>query len=78
MVKKKIEQQVTKWWHAFTELKSWVQIVIAVAVIVIAHNYVLHQVMAKKKKKTVGLTAKQKKLPKALQMAILKKQKKGK
>ena len=29
MVKKKIEQQVTKWWHAFTELKSWVQIVIA-------------------------------------------------
>ena len=78
MVKKKIEQQVTKWWHAFTELKSWVQIVIAVAVIVIAHNYVLHQVMAKKKKKTVGLTTKQKKLPKALQMAILKKQKKGK
>ena len=78
MVKKKIEQQVTKWWHAFTELKSWVQIVIAVAVIVGAHNYVLHQVMAKKKKKTVGLTTKQKKLPKALQMAILKKQKKGK
>ena len=78
MVKKKIEQQVTKWWHAFTELKSWVQIVIAVAVIVAAHNYVLHQVMAKKKKKTVGLTTKQKKLPKALQMAILKKQKKGK
>lgn len=78
MVKKKIEQQVTKWWHAFTELKSWVQIVIAVAVIVVAHNYVLHQVMAKKKKKTVGLTTKQKKLPKALQMAILKKQKKGK
>ena len=78
MVKKKIEQQVTKWWHAFTELKSWVQIVIAVAVIVIAHNYVLHQVMAKKKKKTIGLTTKQKKLPKALQMAILKKQKKGK
>jgi hypothetical protein len=33
--------------------------------------------MAKKKKKTVGLTTKQKKLPKALQMAILKKQKKG-
>ena len=78
MVKKKIEQQVTKWWHAFTELKSWVQIVIAVAVIVVAHNYVLHQVMAKKKKKTVGLTTKQKKVPKALQMAILKKQKKGK
>ena len=78
MVKKKIEQQVTKWWHAFTELKSWVQIVIAVAVIVVAHNYVLHQVMAKKKKKTVGLPTKQKKLPKALQMAILKKQKKGK
>ena len=78
MVKKKIEQQVTKWWHAFTELKSWVQIVIAVAVIVVAHNYVLHQVMAKKKKKTIGLTTKQKKLPKALQMAILKKQKKGK
>ena len=22
MVKRKIEQQVTKWWHAFTELKS--------------------------------------------------------
>ena len=78
MVKKKIEQQVTKWWHAFTELKSWVQIVIAVAVVVAAHNYVLHQVMIKKKKKTVGLTKKQKKLPKALQMAILKKQKKGK
>tara|TARA_Y100000401_G_scaffold115623_1_gene119675 strand:- start:438 stop:542 length:105 start_codon:yes stop_codon:yes gene_type:complete len=33
--------------------------------------------MAKKKKKAVGLTSKQKKLPKALQMAILKKQKKG-
>lgn len=33
--------------------------------------------MAKKKKKTVGLTTKQKKLPKALQMAILKKQKRG-
>ena len=78
MVKKKIEQQVTKWWHAFTELKSWVQIVIAVAVVVAAHNYILHQTMAKKKKKTVGLTTKQKKLPKALQMAILKKQKKGK
>ena len=78
MVKKKIEQQVTKWWHAFTELKSWVQIVIAVAVVVAAHNYILHQIMAKKKKKTVGLTSKQKKLPKALQMAILKKQKKGK
>ena len=78
MVKKKIEQQVTKCWHAFTELKSWVQIVIAVAVVVAAHNYILHQIMAKKKKKTVGLTTKQKKLPKALQMAILKKQKKGK
>ena len=78
MVKRKIEQQVTKWWHAFTELKSWVQIVIAVAVVVAAHNYILHQIMAKKKKKTVGLTTKQKKLPKALQMAILKKQKKGK
>ena len=79
MVKKKIEQQVTKWWHAFTELKSWVQIVIAVAVVVVAHNYILHQIMAKKKKKMVGgLTTKQKKLPKALQMAILKKQKKGK
>ena len=78
MVKKKIEQQVTKWWHAFTELKSWVQIVIAVAVVVAAHNYILHQIMAKKKKKTVGLTTKQKKLPKALQMAILKKQEKGK
>ena len=77
MVKKKIEAQVTKWWHAFTELKSWVQIVIAVAVVVVAHNYILHQIMAKKKKKTVGLTTKQKKLPKALQMAILKKQKKG-
>ena len=78
MPKKIIEQQVTKWWHAFTELKSWVQIVIAVAVVVAAHNYILHQIMAKKKKKTVGLTTKQKKLPKALQMAILKKQKKGK
>ena len=42
MVKKKIEQQVPKWWHAFTELKSWVQIVIAVAVVVAAHNYILH------------------------------------
>ena len=50
MVKKKIEQQVTKWWHAFTELKSWVQIIIAVAVVVAAHNYILHQIMAKKKK----------------------------
>ena len=78
MVKKKIEQQGTKWWHAFRELKSWVQIVIAVAVVVAAHNYILHQIMAKKKKKTVGLTTQQKKLPKALQMAILKKQKKGK
>ena len=78
MAIKKIEQKVTKWWHAFTELKSWVQIVIAVALVVIVHNYVLHQTMAKKKKKAVGLTSKQKKLPKALQMAILKKQKKGK
>ena len=77
MVKKKIEQQVTKWWHALTELKSWVQIVIAVAVVVAAHNYILHQIMAKKKKKTVGLTTKQKKLPKAVEMAILKKKKKG-
>ena len=33
--------------------------------------------MAKKKKKVKGLTPKQKKLPKALQMAILKKQKQG-
>ena len=78
MVKKKIEQQVTKWWHAFTEMKSWVQILIAVAVVVAAHNYVLHQTMAKKKKKTVGLTTKQKKLPKALQITNMKKQKKGK
>ena len=78
MVKKKIEQQVTKWWHAFTELKSWVQIVIATILVVGIHNFVLHQTMAKKKKKAVGLTSKQKKLPKALQMAILKKQKKGK
>ena len=78
MVKKKIEAQVTRWFHAFTELKSWVQIVIAVAVVVAAHHYILHQIMAKKKKKAVGLTSKQKKLPKALQMAILKKQKKGK
>ena len=77
MAKKFVEQKITKWWHAFTELKSWVQIVIAVAVVVAVHNYVLHQVMAKKKKKS-GLTSKQKKLPKALQMAILKKQKKGK
>ena len=34
--------------------------------------------MAKKNKKQVGLTTKQKKLPKALQMAILKSQKKNK
>ena len=78
MARKFVEQKITKWWHAFTELKSWVQIVIAVAVVVAAHNYILHQIMSKKKKKTVGLTTKQKKLPKALQMAILKKQKKGK
>ena len=79
MARKIIEQKITKWWHAFTELKSWVQIIIAVAVVVAAHNYILHQIMAKKKKKMVGgLTTKQKKLPKALQMAILKKQKKGK
>ena len=77
MAIKKIEQKVTKWWHAFTELKSWVQIVIAVALVVIVHNYILHQSWLKKKK-VVGLTNKQKKLPKALQMAILKKQKKGK
>lgn len=77
MARKFVEQKITKWWHAFTELKSWVQIVIAVAVVVAAHNFILHQTMAKKKKKTVGLTTKQKKLPKALQMAILKKQKKG-
>ena len=31
-----------------------------------------------KKKKSMGLTAKQKKLPKALQMAILRKKRKGK
>ena len=78
MARKFVEQKITKWWHAFTELKSWVQIIIAVAVVVAAHNFILHQTMAKKKKKTVGLTTKQKKLPKALQMAILKKQKKGK
>ena len=42
MAIKKIEQKVTKLWHAFTELKSWVQIVIAVAVVVAVHNYVLH------------------------------------
>ena len=79
MARKFVEQKITKWWHAFTELKSWVQIIIAVAVVVAAHNYILHQIMAKKKKKLVGgLTTKQKKLPKALQMAILKKQKKGK
>ena len=52
--------------------------VATIVLIVIVHNYVLHQTMAKKKKKAVGLTSKQKKLPKALQMAILKKQKKGK
>ncbi len=39
MAIKKIEQKVTKWWHAFTELKSWVQIVIAVALVVIVHKY---------------------------------------
>ena len=42
MAIKKIEQKVTKWWHAFTELKSCVQIVIAVALVVIVHNYILH------------------------------------
>jgi len=42
MVKKKIEQEVTKWWHAFTEMKSWVQILIAVGVAVVAHNFILH------------------------------------
>ena len=42
MVKKKIEAQVTKWWHAFTELKSWVQIVIALVLVIAIHNYVLH------------------------------------
>lgn len=31
-----------------------------------------------KKKKSMGLTAKQKKLPKALQMAIMKRKKRGK
>ena len=75
MARKFVEQKITKWWHAFTELKSWVQIAIAIVLVVIVHNYVLHQTMAKKKKKAVGLTTKQKKLPKALQMAILKKQK---
>jgi hypothetical protein len=42
MPMKKVEQKITKWWHAFTELKSWVQIVIAVAVVIAAHNYILH------------------------------------
>ena len=37
-----IEEKVNKWWHAFTELKSWVQIVIAVALVVIVLNYILH------------------------------------
>ena len=78
MARKFVEQKITKWWHAFTELKSWVQIVIAIILVVGIHNFVLHQTMAKKKKKAVGLTSKQKKLPKALQRAILKKQKKGK
>ena len=43
MARKFVEQKITKWWHAFTELKSWVQIVIAVAVVVAAHNWILHQ-----------------------------------
>jgi|TARA_R100001129_G_scaffold182923_2_gene164325 hypothetical protein len=42
MARKFVEQKITKWWHAFTELKSWVQIVIAVAVVVAAHNFILH------------------------------------
>ena len=42
MARKFVEQKITKWWLAFTELKSWVQIVIAVAVVVAAHNFILH------------------------------------
>jgi|TARA_R100001460_G_scaffold61785_1_gene101914 hypothetical protein len=42
MAKKFIEEKVNKWWHAFTELKSWVQIAIALVVVVIVHNYILH------------------------------------
>ena len=40
MAKKFVEQKLTKWWHAFTELKSWVQIAIAIVLVVIVHNYV--------------------------------------
>jgi hypothetical protein len=42
MAKKFLEEKVNKWWHAFTELKSWLQIAIALVVVVIVHNYILH------------------------------------
>ena len=42
MARKIIEQKITKWWHAFTELKSWVQIVIAIILVGGIHNFVLH------------------------------------
>ena len=74
-----MKQRIEKWWDSFVSLKWWVQAIIIVAITIGVHSYILHQVFMKKKKaKKTGLTQKQKKLPKALQMAILKKQKKGK
>ena len=74
-----MKQKIEKWWDSFVSLKWWVQAIIIVAITIGVNSYILHQVFMKKKKaKKTGLTQKQKKLPKALQMAILKKQKKGK
>ncbi len=67
-----MKQRIEKWWDSFLSLKWWVQAIIIAVVAIGIHNYILHQELIMK------LTKKQKKLPVALQKAIMKKKKKKK
>ena len=67
-----MKQRIEKWWDSFLSLKWWVQAIIIAVVAIGIHNYILHQELIMK------LTKKQKKLPIALQKAIMKKKKKKK
>ena len=67
-----MKQRIEKWWDSFLSLKWWVQAIIIAVVAIGIHNYILHQELI------MELTKKQKKLPVALQKAIMKKKKKKK
>ncbi len=37
-----VKHKITRWWHTFTEMKLWVQIIIVAGLVLLAHNYLLH------------------------------------